>query len=98
MSLWGHPYHPLHLPSLFSLVQQATRHSQYSFISPYLLSTMCSVGGGGKHFLKKIYLFLYILIHCRCLQIYQKRVLDPITDGCEPATMWLLGVELGTCG
>jgi hypothetical protein len=23
-------------------------------------------------------------VHCSCLQTHQERVLDPITDGCEP--------------
>jgi hypothetical protein len=34
-----------------------------------------------------IYYYLFIScmwIYCRCLQTYQKRASDPITDGCEP--------------
>jgi hypothetical protein len=27
---------------------------------------------------------LFIIIHCSCLQMQQKRVSDLITDGCEP--------------
>jgi len=27
-----------------------------------------------------------------------KRALDPITNGCEPAPVWLLGIELMTSG
>jgi hypothetical protein len=23
-------------------------------------------------------------VHCRCLQTHQKKISDPITDGCEP--------------
>jgi hypothetical protein len=39
----------------------------------------------GKNFLKKIYLFiLCISEHCSCLQMHQKRALDPITGGCDP--------------
>ncbi|EDL33388.1 mCG1045525, partial [Mus musculus] len=45
---------------------------------------------------KKIYLFIYLFIyciqvHCCCLQTHQKRVSDPITDGCElPCGCWEL--------
>jgi hypothetical protein len=28
--------------------------------------------------------FLYVWVHCHCLQTHQKRASDPITDGCEP--------------
>jgi hypothetical protein len=32
-----------------------------------------------------IYLFInYMYVHCSCLQIFQKRASDLITDGCEP--------------
>jgi hypothetical protein len=35
--------------------------------------------------LKNFFLFIYfIIVHCSCLQIHQKRALDPIRDGCEP--------------
>ena len=35
-------------------------------------------------FFKKDLFIHYMLVHCSCLQIYQKRVSDLITDGCEP--------------
>jgi hypothetical protein len=37
-------------------------------------------------------------VHCCSLQTHQKRALDPITDGCEQPTMWVLGIELRTSG
>jgi len=34
---------------------------------------------------------LFISVHCSCLQTYQKRASDPITDGCEtPCWGWEL--------
>jgi hypothetical protein len=35
-------------------------------------------------FFLKIYLFLFIWVHCSCLQTHQKNISDPIRDGCEP--------------
>jgi hypothetical protein len=35
-------------------------------------------------FFFKIYLLLYVKIHCSCLQTLQKRESDLVTDGCEP--------------
>ena len=35
-------------------------------------------------FFFKIYLFNVCKLHCCSLQTYQEKVLDPITDGCEP--------------
>ena len=35
-----------------------------------------------KHFFLKIYLFIWV--HCSCLQMHQKRASDPITNGYEP--------------
>jgi len=35
-------------------------------------------------FFKKKSYFMYIWVHCSCLQTHQKRAFDPITDGCEP--------------
>jgi hypothetical protein len=37
-----------------------------------------------------------IWLHCSCLQTHQKKASDPITYGCEPPTLWLLGIELRT--
>jgi hypothetical protein len=28
--------------------------------------------------------FVFMSIHCCCLQIHQKRAVHPITEGCEP--------------
>jgi hypothetical protein len=33
---------------------------------------------------KKKRFILCVRVHCHCLQTHQKRVSDPITDGCEP--------------
>jgi hypothetical protein len=30
------------------------------------------------------FIYLYIWVHCCCLQTHQKRTSDPITDACEP--------------
>jgi hypothetical protein len=37
-----------------------------------------------KRQFKKYYLFLFIQVHCTCLQTHQESTSDPITDGCEP--------------
>ena len=35
------------------------------------------------------FIYYYIYVHCSCLQMHQKRVLDLITDGCElPYGCW----------
>jgi hypothetical protein len=40
---------------------------------------------------KIIFVFLFIWVHCSCLQTHQKRASDPITDGCElPCGCWEL--------
>jgi hypothetical protein len=35
-------------------------------------------------FLKKLFVCLFVYVHCSCLQTYQKRASDTIIDGCEP--------------
>jgi hypothetical protein len=42
-------------------------------------------------FFLKIYLFLFLRLHCSCLQTHQKSASDPITNGCEsPCGLWEL--------
>jgi hypothetical protein len=49
-----------------------------------------------SYFLKDLFISC-MWVHCRCLQTYQKRALDPHYRWLL-ATMWLLGIELSTSG
>jgi hypothetical protein len=55
-------------------------HDRWSFL-------MCSWIQSVDIFLNDFFKDLFILciwVRCGCLQTYQKRALDPITDGCKP--------------
>jgi hypothetical protein len=48
-------------------------------------------------FLKDLFMyFMYISALSTCMPTHQRRLSDPITDGCEPQC--LLGIELRTFG